>query len=72
VAAADKKDTFRFKRPPRADSFMRWLGCRMLAGMLDKMAFYPLHKSLAIDLALGYGQDGALRILNACLQLEAV
>jgi hypothetical protein len=40
--------------------------------MLDKMAFYPLHKSLAIDLALGYGQDGALRILNACRQLEAV
>jgi hypothetical protein len=27
VAAADKKDQFRFTRPPRADSFMRWLGC---------------------------------------------
>jgi hypothetical protein len=26
VAAADKIDVFRFKRPPRADSFMRWLG----------------------------------------------
>jgi len=40
--------------------------------MLDKMAFNPLHKSLRIDLALGYGHDGALGILHACLQLEAV
>ena len=27
VAAADKKDQFHFKRPPRAVSFMRMLGC---------------------------------------------
>jgi hypothetical protein len=26
VAAADKNDQFPFKRPPRAVSFMRWLG----------------------------------------------
>jgi hypothetical protein len=25
VAAADKKELFRFTRPPRAGSFMRWL-----------------------------------------------
>jgi len=40
--------------------------------MLDKMAFDPLYKSLAVELALGYGQDGALRVVHACLQLEAV
>ena len=27
MAAADKKDLFVFQRPPRAGSFMRWLGC---------------------------------------------
>ena len=26
MAAADQKDLFPFKRPPRAVSFMRWLG----------------------------------------------
>ncbi len=26
MAAADKNDTFLIKRPPRAVSFMRWLG----------------------------------------------
>jgi hypothetical protein len=30
VAAADKTDQFHFKRPPRADSFMRWLGCAQM------------------------------------------
>ena len=35
MAAADKKDLFPTRRPPRADSFKRWLGNSLAAGLLN-------------------------------------
>jgi hypothetical protein len=72
AAAAIKTNPFPFTRSPHPDSFKPWLGCGFLAGMLDKIAFDPLYNSLAVELAHGYGQDRALRVIHACLQLEAV
>jgi hypothetical protein len=49
VAAAHKKDPFLFKRPPRADSFMRWLGLIAKGNARGKVGIRLVDECLGAD-----------------------